>query len=176
MIDEARGIQWPLPAGADVTAGDERRLFEDGRFHHPDGRARFCFEAPRPAAETPCDEYPLTLLTGRGSSSQWHTQTRTAKSALLRSLGPADPYVEITPADAQLRGLTDGDWTVVSSRRGVMRARARVTPAVSAGQVFVPMHYVDTNRLTHASFDPHSRQPAYKSGAVEVTRARGRHR
>ncbi len=175
-IDEARGIQWPLPAGAQVNVGDERRLFQDGRFYHPDGRARFCFESPHPAAELPSDEYPLILLTGRGSSSQWHTQTRTAKSALLRSLSPKDPYVEIAPADAARRELTDGDWIVISSRRGVMRARARITPAVSAGQVFVPMHYAKTNRLTHASFDPYSRQPSYKSGAVEVARARGRKR
>lgn len=175
-IDAAGGMQWPFPAGSELAVGDERRLFADGRFFHPDGRARFCFDVPRPAAELAGPEYPLTLLTGRGSSSQWHTQTRTAKSALLRSLGASDPYVEIAPADAERRGLADGDWTVVASRRGTMRARARVTPAVSAGQVFVPMHYAGTNRLTHASFDPHSRQPAYKSGAVEVTRARGRHR
>ena len=51
-----------------------------------------------------------------------------------------------------------------------MRARALITSTVARGQVFVPMHYVETNRLTNASFDPYSRQPSYKSGAVEVRR------
>jgi predicted molibdopterin-dependent oxidoreductase YjgC len=53
-----------------------------------------------------------------------------------------------------------------------MRARTVVTPTVRPGQVFIPMHYVETNRLTHPSFDPYSRQPSYKSGAVEVLRTR----
>jgi assimilatory nitrate reductase catalytic subunit len=57
-----------------------------------------------------------------------------------------------------------------------MRARAQITSTVAPGQVFVPMHYVETNLLTNPSFDPHSRQPSYKSGAVEVRRDRRRHR
>ncbi|HEV7887860.1 MAG TPA: nitrate reductase [Acidimicrobiales bacterium] len=172
MIDEAGGIQWPFPAGSAAVAGEERRLFADGRFHHPDGRARFLYEEPRPVAEPVSDEFPLVLLTGRGSSSQWHTQTRTAKSAVLRSLGSEEPYVEISPADAAARSLASGEWAAVRSARGAMKARARVTPTVATGQVFVPMHYVATNLLTNPSFDPYSRQPSYKSGAVEVSRDR----
>ena len=47
----------------------------------------------------------------------------------------------------------------------------RDSPTVKAGQVFIPMHYAETNRLTHADFDPYSRQPSYKNGAVEVRRS-----
>jgi anaerobic selenocysteine-containing dehydrogenase len=176
MIDEAGGVQWPFPAGSAPAPGDERRLFGDGRFHHPDGRARFLFEAPRPVAEPPSDDFPLVLLTGRGSSSDWHTRTRTGKSAVLRSLGADEPYVELSPSDAAARAVDHGDWAEVRSPRGSMRARAVVTPTVAAGQVFVPMHYVETNRLTNGSFDPYSRQPSYKSGAVEVRKVRRRHR
>src|SRR4030081_881945 len=100
LIDEAGGIQWPFPEGATLSPGDERRLFEDGRFCHPDGRARFLFEEPRAVAEAPTAEFPLILLPGRGTSSQWHTQTRTAKSAVLRALGEQEPYIEISPEDA----------------------------------------------------------------------------
>jgi assimilatory nitrate reductase catalytic subunit len=175
MIEEHRGVQWPFPAGAEVATGDERRLFTDGRFHHPDGRARFVFEEPRRVAEPPSPAFPLVLLTGRGSSSQWHTQTRSAKSNVLRSLAPPDAYVEIAPADADPRGIEDGDWVVVSSPRASMRARARVTPIVRGGEVFVPMHYAETNRLTNASFDPYSRQPSYKHGTCDVQKhQRGR--
>jgi assimilatory nitrate reductase catalytic subunit len=134
------------------------------------------FDEPRPVAEPPSSEFPLVLLTGRGSSSQWHTQTRTAKSAVLRSLAGEEPYVEISPVDAAARALLPGEWAVVRSARGSMRARTCVTPTVRPGQVFVPMHYADTNRLTNPSFDPHSRQPSYKSGAVQVRRAGRRDR
>lgn len=175
-LDASGGIQWPLPAGSGPEErGPERRLFEDGRFLHPDGLARFLYEDPRPVAEPTTDDFPYVLLTGRGSSSQWHTQTRTSKSAILRTLYPEKPYVEISPGDAaSLRVATD-DWVVIASRRGEMEARAYVTPTVASGQVFVPMHYAATNRLTNPSFDPYSRQPSYKSAAVAV-RPREDHR
>ena len=168
LIEEHGGIQWPFPAGSAATAGGERRLFEDGRFYHPDGRARFVFEDPRPVFEAPSRRHPLVLLTGRGSSSQWHTQTRTAKSAMLRSLAPEHVYVEISPVDAQHRGIRPNDKVVIASARASVAARAFVTPTVSPGEVFIPMHYPQANQLTDSSFDPYSRQPSYKYCAVEV--------
>ncbi len=167
MLDEEGGIQWPCPAdGADFAP--QRRLFADGRFYHPDGRARFVFEKPRPTPEPPGDDFPFHLLTGRGSAAQWHTQTRTAKSDVLRKLAPKDPYVEINPADATALGLRPGEWVVVESRRGRARVRAFITPTVPRGNLFLPMHDGSTNRLTHAVFDPESRQPAYKACAVRI--------
>ncbi len=166
-LDAAGGIQWPAVSG---PPDRERRLFGDGRFFHPDGKARFVWEEPRPVAEPTSEEFPFVLLTGRGSSSQWHTQTRTSKSAILRTLYPEKPYVEISPADASALGVVADEWVVVRSARGEMEARAYVTPTVAPGQIFVPMHYAGTNRLTNASFDPYSRQPSYKSAAVGVRR------
>jgi predicted molibdopterin-dependent oxidoreductase YjgC len=166
-LDLARGIQWPYPAqGADLAP--QRRLFADGRFYHPDGRARFVFEKPRPMPEPPGNEFPFQLLTGRGSASQWHTQTRTAKSDVLLKLGPKDAHVEIHPADATALGLRAGQWVVVESRRGQACVRAFITPTVPRGNLFLPMHDGSTNRLTDAVFDPESRQPAYKACAARV--------
>jgi assimilatory nitrate reductase catalytic subunit len=176
-LDRAGGIQWPYPVAGEPQRGDqERRLFGDGRFLHADGRARFLYEEPRPVAEPTSAAFPYILLTGRGSSSQWHTQTRTSKSAILRTLYPDQPYVEISPPDAAAVGVITDDWVMVASTRGEMEARAYVTPTVAAGQVFVPMHYAATNRLTYASFDPYSRQPSYKYAAVAVRRLRDGHR
>jgi assimilatory nitrate reductase catalytic subunit len=143
-------------------------LFADGRFFHADGRARFVFEAPRPLREPPNQRYPLTLLTGRGSASQWHTQTRTKKSAVLRKLYPQNVYVEINPADAESLGIRPGEWVFVESQRGRIEAHAFVTRSVPQGQVFLPMHYEMVNQLTHAVFDPYSKQPAYKACAVRL--------
>jgi anaerobic selenocysteine-containing dehydrogenase len=169
MLEEARGVQWPFPAGSTPLApGAERRLFADGRFFTEDGRARFVFEEPRPPRAVVNSHHPLILLTGRGSSAQWHTGTRTSKSALLRSLAPADPYVELAPEDAAARGIEPGQEVVVESSQGRMRARAMVMSTVRQGQVFVPMHFATTNLLTDAAFDPYSRQPSYKYAAVEV--------
>lgn len=151
---------------------EERRLFADGRFYHPDCKARFLCEDPRPPEETTCDEYPLVLLTGRGSASQWHTQTRTAKSAVLRKLYPQHCYVEIHPLDAQELGIEQGDEVVVESRRDSVRVNAFVTSTVGRGRVFMPMHYPETNKLTYPSFDKYSKQPSYKYCAVRLRRER----
>jgi assimilatory nitrate reductase catalytic subunit len=185
MIDRAGGIQWPLPAGwteqqpdsRSESDGDaalpvsERRLFEDGRFYHADGRARFLFEEPRPLSEPTTAEYPFVLLTGRGSASQWHTQTRTAKSAVLRKLYPQEIFVEINPADAGRLGIRQKETVVIESARGQIQAAAFMTNAVRTGQLFIPMHYDATNQLTDAVFDPYSKQPSYKACAVRVCRS-----
>jgi assimilatory nitrate reductase catalytic subunit len=168
MLEEMRGIQWPLAADETVAPSAERRLFEDGRFFHADGRARFLCDEPSKLPEPTDASFPFTLLTGRGSSSQWHTLTRTAKSPVLHKLGAAAAYVEINPLDAADLGIAPNDLVVVESRRGRLVARAFVTYGVQPKQVFVPMHYARTNQLTFGAFDPLSRQPAYKACAVRV--------
>jgi predicted molibdopterin-dependent oxidoreductase YjgC len=167
MIDQAGGIQWPCPEGATPIA-TERRLFEDGVFYTPDGKAKFVSGIPRAMPESVDADYPLLLLTGRGTSAQWHTQSRTRKSAVLRQLYPENIYVEINPVDATRHNIRPNSWVEVLSRRGSLRAQAHVTGNVGAGQIFIPMHYHETNRLTHPSFDPQSRQPSYKACAVAL--------
>lgn len=168
-IDAEGGIQWPRRPGPE-DAGHERRLFADGRFFHPDGKAKFLFAPPQPLPEPPDAAYPFTLLTGRGSSAQWHTNTRTGKSAVLRKLYPAEPQLELHPEDAIRLGIAAGDWVSVESRRGRARARAMPASTVQRGQVFMTMHDAGVNKLTFASFDPHSRQPSYKHCAVKVSK------
>ena len=180
MIDECGGVQWPWPGSVTDTGIDpdtagpidpppmERRLFEDGRYYHADGRAKFLFDLPRKNPEPPDAEYPFLLLTGRGTSSQWHTQTRTGKSDVLRKLYPADIYIEINPIDAKRLGIAPNSTVTISSRRATITATAFVTNTVQVGQVFLPMHYAEVNKLTFPAFDPHSRQPSYKACAVKV--------
>lgn len=187
MLDQLGGVQWPCTPydAGDLTgqaaketsatsfnhfAANERRLFADGRYFHSDGRARFIFEEPRPLSEPTDAEYSFTLLTGRGTASQWHTQTRTGKSAILRKLYPQDAYLEVNASDALSLGVLNGDSIEVSSRRSAIQLRVVITPSIRPGQVFAPMHYECVNQLTLASFDPYSRQPNYKACAVKLRR------
>jgi assimilatory nitrate reductase catalytic subunit len=172
MIDERGGIQWPLAEGA-ASPEVERRLFADGRFFHADERARFLFDPPRPAPEMADAEYPFILLSGRGSSAQWHTGTRTDKSDVLCQLAPTGIYIEINPADARQLGIETGADVRIASRRAKITARAFVTPTVAEGQVFIPMHYEAMNQLLPCVFDPHSRQPSYKCCAVKLAAITG---
>lgn len=166
-LDARGGVQWPCPDHA-PEAEQQRRLFADGRFFHNDGKARFVFDPPAEMPEPPNARYPLLLLTGRGTAAQWHTQTRTAKSPVLRKLYPGGVYLEINPADARKYGVRPNQMVMVESQRGKLSAKAFVTHSVQPGQVFLPMHYEPVNRLTLAHFDPHSRQPSYKNCAVSV--------
>ena len=167
MIDENGGIQWPLPEGT-TEFEKQRRLFADGKFYHADQKAIFHFSDPEAGPESPDAQYPFVLLTGRGSSSQWHTQTRTAKSEVLQRLAPKHCYVEINTEDAEKLGVETNDMLTIESRRGKVTVSALVTPTLQEGQIFMAMHYPETNQLTQSSFDPHSRQPNYKYCAVRV--------
>ncbi len=180
-LDVEGGIQWPLPISARVLAkgnashksdesysARERRLFADGKFFTPDGKARFLFDPPRAVAEPTSEEFPFVMLTGRGTSAQWHTNTRTGKSAVLRTLYPANPYVEINPVDAARLGLIANAQVAVVSRRARVACAVFIAPTVQPGQVFIPMHYEVTNQLTRTEYDPHSRQPSYKYCAVRL--------
>ena len=175
QLQQEGGIQWPFTEADSLACkgspARERRLFSDGIFPTPDGRARFLFDLPRPLPEPTDEAYPFCLNTGRGSSSQWHTGSRTNKSAVLRKLSPAEQLVEIHPADAARLGISDGEPVTVSSRRGQARAIASLTNIITQGQLFMPMHFPEMNRLTFPAYDPHSRQPAYKACAVTLSRA-----
>jgi assimilatory nitrate reductase catalytic subunit len=120
--------------------------------------------------EPPDAEYPFVLNSGRGSSAQWHTGSRSNKSDVLRKLAPTQPYVEIHPKDAARLGLTDGEVARIASRRGSVTALTVVTPIVRPGEVFMAMHFAVTNQLTFPAFDPHSREPSYKACAVRIER------
>jgi assimilatory nitrate reductase catalytic subunit len=169
MLDREGGIQWPLPEGT-VAEGNERRLFADGRFFTEDGRAKFLFADPRPLPEPTTASYPLLLMTGRGSSSQWHTQTRTKRSEVLTKLCPSELYIEISAVDARRLAIQPDEAVHVCSQRATVRARAFITNSVKPGEVFMPMHYDTMNQLTFSAFDPFSRQPAYKACAVKIVK------
>jgi assimilatory nitrate reductase catalytic subunit len=166
-LEKSGGVQWPCP-DSPTEVKRERRLFEDGQFYFPDGRARFVFESHRQPPESPDGDYPFWLLTGRGSSSQWHTLTRTRNSDVLRKLAPNELYIEINNADAAEFGIRAQDKVRVYSRRGELIGRAAVVTTVVRGQIFIPMHHAAINRLTLDAVDPYSREPNFKACAVSI--------
>ena len=98
--DALAPLQWPVPAGG---AGRTKRMFADGRFFTPSGRARFIAIEEPVLAEAPDADFPFLLNTGR-VRDQWHTMTRTGLSPRLASHMP-DPFVEVNPDDARKLGL-----------------------------------------------------------------------
>ncbi|MGE0313729.1 MAG: molybdopterin-dependent oxidoreductase [Lautropia sp.] len=173
---EATPRQWPLPEGG---RDETPRLFTDGRFHTPDGRARFHAPAWRGTAERRDAHYPVSLSTGR-LRDQWHGMTRTGTLGRLFAHCPA-PAVEMHPQELSRRRLAPGDLVRVKSRRGVLVLPVQPSDAVRPAQAFVAMHWGEewlgganapgVNALMPADACPQSRQPELKHAAVRVERA-----
>jgi assimilatory nitrate reductase catalytic subunit len=167
--DAMAPVQWPVTA-----AGGQARLFTDGRFQTPDGRARMVPTPTLGPAEPVDAVYPLALNTGR-VRDQWHTLTRTGLAPDLWRHAP-EPFVEIHPRDAAAVGVLDGGLTRVRTRGGEAIALAQVTDRQRPGSVFMPMHWTSVfaptgraNPLVAAKVDPRSGQPEFKHTPARIS-------
>jgi len=165
-----RHLRWPCPT-ADHPGTE--RLYTDGRFPTPDGRARFLPRAHQPPRESPDHEFPMVMTTGR-IYAHWHSLTRTGKSPKLVQREPA-AYVEVHPDDAAALGLAAGELAEVSSRRGILRLPVRLDAGLRRGLVFVPFHWGDehgdataANYLTIPATGRLAKQPEFKYCAVRL--------
>jgi len=168
--DCLRPVQWPVSPAA--PAGTPR-LFTSGRFCTPSGRARLIATAARPPAHPAGGDYPLSLNTGR-IRDQWHTMTRTGRSARLTTHKP-EPYVEVHPDDAREYGLPHDGLARIETRWGAMLARVSVTPEQRRGSLFVPMHWNErfagagrVDALVNPAVDPVSGQPELKHTPARI--------
>jgi assimilatory nitrate reductase catalytic subunit len=159
--------QWPCPKSGPT----ERRLFSQGGFPTPDGRARMVPLAVEPPAQQ--KDYPLTLNTGR-VRDQWHTMTRTGRIPRLMTHMTA-PRLHLHPEDARRFGLEDDGLARIESAEGHAVMRLRTDTQMRPGDMFVPMHWTDQftssgaiDRLVHARADPLSGQPDLKGTNVRV--------
>lgn len=199
-IQSNNGIAWPSTT-TNVLGG--KRLYTDGKFNtnwdraqygtspsapwiDPENKSRAYLWAVDyvPPPEVPDSAYPFWLNTGR-VIEHFHTRTKTKRVAQLHEMVP-EQYVEIHPADAAALGVVTGDLVKVTSRRGEVVVRAKVTDTVARGSVFMLMHFGDLdpvdvsqnsgrkvacNRLTINYVDPVCYQPIYKHCAVKLAKA-----
>ena len=171
VYDALAPVQWPVTKSA--PRGTER-LFGDGEFFTPSGRARLMPLSPRPAAHPAAADYPITLMTGR-ERDHWHTLNRTGKSPRLALRAP-EPQIALHPADVRRFHLADGGLARLESRWGAMVARVRATAEQVPGTAFAPMHWSDhfaagarVNAVAHPAVDPISGQPEFKSIPVRLS-------
>ncbi|GAA4121635.1 molybdopterin oxidoreductase family protein [Nocardioides fonticola] len=160
-IEAEHGVFWPCPAPAHPGTP---RLFADG-FPTPSGRARAQVVAHRGPAEPVDDDFPVHLTTGR-VLAQYQSGAQTRR---IRALPDDGVFVEMHPMLAARIGAVDGAPVVVRTRRGELKAPARVVATVRPDTVFVPFHWVGANRLTHDALDPSSRMPEFKVCAAAVS-------
>ncbi len=156
-------VRWPVTGGA--SGG---RLFGDGRFVTPDGRASLVATPFRPPAQGANRKQPYLLNTGR-IRDQWHTMTRTGSVARLMS-HQDEPFLDLNPEDAGRLGVASGDLVRIDTADGSAVLRARPGTGLQPGEIFVPMHWTDAYagagpvaRLVAGACDPISGQPELKA-------------
>ncbi|MFD6288325.1 molybdopterin oxidoreductase family protein [Streptomyces sp. NPDC060205] len=180
------GFSWARPDtcesyGKDLVTGAADDAVQYGSFN-PEGKAMIKAATFFPPHEAPDEDFPFQLTTGR-TLYHFHTRTKTGRSPQLNAAAP-DVWVETSPSDAAVLGLAEGDLVEITTRRGALRGRLRVTD-IRPGLLFVPFHYGywDTgngygpdggapgraaNEATITDWDPVSKQPLFKTAAAAL--------
>ncbi|MGQ3330355.1 formate dehydrogenase subunit alpha [Halorubrum sp. FL23] len=164
-VESEGGLQWPC---WDEDHPGTERLYADA-FNTDDGKAHLQAVGYSEPAETPDEEYPFTLTTGR-VLYQYHTGTMTHREEGIMQYTPSD-FIEINPDTAANYGIESGDMVRVTSRRGEIVVPAQVTDRVGPESVFIPIHFAESavNRLTDEEhLDPAAATPEFKVSAVRI--------
>ena len=171
-IERQNGVMWPCPTEEHTGTP---RMFEGGKFYHPDGRAKFHAIEYKGPAEVPDDEYPLALTTGR-VVYQYLSGNQTRRVKFLVDQCP-EPYVEIHPETAMRLKVNDGERVKVVSRRGEGVFPALVVKTIRPDTIFIPYHWGEqlaANQLTNPKLDPTSKIPEYKACAARIEKIHAR--
>ena len=171
-LRDSKGIQWPFREGEELEA-DERRLFEDGKYYTPSGKAKLIFEDVTENPNATNEEFPFNLNTGRGTVGQWHTHTRTREIQAVTNIVPQKAYVDINRKDAERLDIKENDEVLIHSSNGhTSKFIARLTDNLKEKTLYAPIHYIETNLLTPSVFDPYSKEPSYKTVQVNIEKVR----
>ncbi|HAT4315031.1 nitrate reductase [Clostridium perfringens] len=171
-LRDSKGIQWPCREGEELES-DERRLFEDGKYYTPSGKAKLIFEDVTENPNATNEEFPFNLNTGRGTVGQWHTHTRTREIQAVTNIVPQKAYVDINRKDAERLNIKENDEVLIHSSNGhTSKFIARLTDNLKEKTLYAPIHYIETNLLTPSVFDPYSKEPSYKTVQVNIEKVR----
>ena len=171
-LRDSKGVQWPCREGEELES-DERRLFEDGKYYTPSGKAKFIFEDVTENPNATNEEFPFNLNTGRGTVGQWHTHTRTREIKAVTNIVSQKAYVDINRKDAERLNIKENDEVLIHSSNGnTSKFIARLTDNLKEKDLYAPIHYIETNLLTPSVFDPYSKEPSYKTVQVNIEKVK----
>lgn len=168
-MEGSRGVQWPFKEGQ-VIEEDERRLYEDGNYYTPSKKAKFHFEDIAENPTKTSDEFPYILNTGRGTVGQWHTQVR-SREIEHNKIYSKESYVLMNPELAKELNITENERVNITSQNGKTNEfNVIYSENVKKNHIYAPMHYIETNSLTPSVYDPYSKEPSFKTVAVNISK------
>ena len=184
LLNENGPQQWPFTASTLARllerAGGEGeielnnvRLYADGVFQKPDGKAQFANAVYKGTADKTDARHPLHLLTGR-LRDQWHGMSRTGTTAQLFN-HVEEPAIQMNADDMMRRSIKNGDIVKVQNKRGNLVLPVQASTDVQPSQTFIAMHWgsqfmhgLGVNALMPPNFDKTSKQPELKHTAIKI--------
>lgn len=166
-LKDGKALHMPCP---DISHPGTLIRYTD-TFPRQGGKALFVPVRHIPPAESPNEEYPFVLITGR-DAFHYNTSTITRHVPHLKQ-NRDRAYLQINPEDAARYMLSEGDDVEVSSRRGSVILETNITADVPHGIVFAPFHFSESpiNLVTNNALDPESKTPEYKVSAVRIKKS-----
>ncbi|MCR6107354.1 formate dehydrogenase subunit alpha [Salipaludibacillus agaradhaerens] len=167
-IEKEDGVFWPCP---DEKHPGSPTMFTES-FATEDGKANLAVVGWEEPGETPSEDYPHILTTGR-VVFHYLSGTQTRRTPFLMEQCP-EPYAEIHPEMAAKYRLNNGDRVVLTTKRGDITVPVKLTKAIRRDHIFVPYHWgkeLSINKLTNPALDPTSRMPEFKVCAVRMQKA-----
>ena len=167
-MEGSRGVQWPFRAG-EVLEADERRLFEDGNYYTPSKKAKFHFEDIAENPTQTSEEFPYIFNSGRGTVGQWHTGVRSREIMESERIYSKESYVFMNPELAKELNIEENERVKIASQNGVTSEfNVKISDHVKKEHLYAPIHYIETNSLTPSVYDPYSKEPSFKTVAVNI--------
>lgn len=167
-MEGSRGVQWPFRAGETLN-DDERRLFEDGNYYTPSKKAKFHFEDIAENPTKTSEEFPYIFNSGRGTVGQWHTSVRSREIDESERIYSKESYAFMNPELAKELNITENERVSIASQNGVTKDfTIKISDNVKKNHLYAPIHYIETNALTPSVYDPYSKEPSFKTVAVNI--------
>lgn len=167
-MEGSRGVQWPLRDG-ETLIEDERRLYEDGNYYTPSKKAKFHFEDIAENPTQTSEEFPYIFNSGRGTVGQWHTGVRSREIPESERIYSKESYALMNPELAEELNIAENERVSIASQNGITKDfTIKISDKVKKNHLYAPMHYIETNALTPSVYDPYSKEPSYKTVAVNI--------
>jgi assimilatory nitrate reductase catalytic subunit len=172
QYDLLKPLQWPING---AYPEGKKRVYEDGAFSTPSGKAIFFPIIPRQPTQKKSEKYPFTLNSGR-LRDQWHTMSRTGKSSQLTA-HTDKCYLYINPADAARLNIVNNEIVNITSSTGQATVHAKLDKNQRTNECFMPIHWnkqfasnANVSQLYASHADPVSGQPESKHGTVSLSK------
>ncbi len=163
------GKQWPVPEDGSSTEIIHVKEFKRGR-----GKlAYFDWKESKELTDNKAD-FPYIITTNR-ELEHYNCGTMTRRTNNVDIL--TEDILLINPQDAADNRIADGDMVCVTSARGKVDIKARITTEVKPGVLSTTFHFPDimVNLITSDVHDSEAKCPEYKVVAVKIRKSKGQY-